>query len=253
LGLELYQPTERSWREYAGEGGLRSVLDPRDRDGRKNRYIDALHKRAIETAGLPIDGGVVLDYGCGNGRIARFLRGRCSLVVGVDITHDMLVAAASSRSTNDLYLRNDPIALPFPEGAFDLIVSTYVLQYFAHEPPVFAAVAAELRRVIKPDGTLLIIEQVSRSGRGSGSVGRGCRVRDYVDPIEAAGFEQRRGFVVRPGQPSWVARRTLLRYDVPDFLHRAIVSGLLRSNQRIQESSLSADSYADYLLCFGSA
>jgi SAM-dependent methyltransferase len=66
-----------------------------------------------------------------------------------------------ARDGHEIAARTDIVAapagaLPFPDGAFDTVVSTLVL-CTAPEP---AEVLAELRRVLRPDGRLLLIEHV---------------------------------------------------------------------------------------------
>ena len=95
--------------------------------------------------------------------------------------------------------------LPFPDASFDTIVSTLTLCSVDD----LARCAAELRRVIKPDGRLLMFEHVKTDG---GAVMRaaqnaavpfwrffvgGCRCnRPTLTSIEAAGFaiDDRRDF-----------------------------------------------------------
>jgi ubiquinone/menaquinone biosynthesis C-methylase UbiE len=87
-------------------------------------------------------------------------------------------------------------ALPFPDGSFDTVVSTFVLCTV----PDQEAALDEVRRVLRPGGRLLFIEHV----RAAGSMARwqdrleplwrrllgGCHPnRDTVAAIEEAGFE----------------------------------------------------------------
>jgi SAM-dependent methyltransferase len=87
-------------------------------------------------------------------------------------------------------------ALPFPDGSFDTVVSTFVLCTV----PDQEAALDEVRRVLRPGGRLLFIEHV----RAAGSMARwqdrleplwrrllgGCHPnRDTVAAIEDAGFE----------------------------------------------------------------
>ncbi len=86
-------------------------------------------------------------------------------------------------------------ALPFPDDAFDTVVSTLVLCTV----PDQRAALREIRRVLRPGGRLLFIEHVRGEGRAARWQDRieplwrrlfaGCHPnRDTVDAIEAAGF-----------------------------------------------------------------
>jgi ubiquinone/menaquinone biosynthesis C-methylase UbiE len=86
--------------------------------------------------------------------------------------------------------------LPFPDGAFDVAVSTLVLCTVGDQ----ARALAELRRVLKPGGKLLFIEHVrsdeprlarwqDRLNRVNQVVGHGCNCnRSTLDAIRASGF-----------------------------------------------------------------
>jgi SAM-dependent methyltransferase len=87
-------------------------------------------------------------------------------------------------------------ALPVEDGSVDTLISTLVL---CSVPDVDAAVA-ELRRVLAPDGRLLLLEHVAGDGRTrrlQGAidpawrvVARGCRlVRDTRAALERGGFD----------------------------------------------------------------
>lgn len=86
--------------------------------------------------------------------------------------------------------------LPYPDTSFDTVVATMVL-CTVPEPPV---ALAELRRVLRPDGRLLVLEHVRSERPGIarlqdavvplyGFIGRGCHPnRDTLAAIRAAGF-----------------------------------------------------------------
>jgi ubiquinone/menaquinone biosynthesis C-methylase UbiE len=88
--------------------------------------------------------------------------------------------------------------LPFPDASFDCVVSTLVL--CSVESPDGAA--AEIRRVLRPDGRFLCIEHVrspeserlarwqDRLERPWGCLAAGCHPnRDTIRTLEAAGFD----------------------------------------------------------------
>jgi ubiquinone/menaquinone biosynthesis C-methylase UbiE len=88
--------------------------------------------------------------------------------------------------------------LPFPDGSFDVVVSTLVLCSVGDQ----AAALAEARRVLRPGGELRFLEHVAATGRPERLrwqrrvepvwrlVAGGCRLtRTTGDAIAAAGFE----------------------------------------------------------------
>jgi SAM-dependent methyltransferase len=91
----------------------------------------------------------VLDAGCGNGAYLLRLRGRgVGRLTGLDLSRGMLRENAGL----GVGLANGDVqALPFESGSFDVVLAMHMLY---HVPDIQLA-AAELRRVLRPDGVLL--------------------------------------------------------------------------------------------------
>ena len=95
--------------------------------------------------------GVVLDAGCGRGRESRLISANPAVqqVLALDIAPAMLAALpVSARITA---LQGDMEAIPLPDHSVDVAFSNFALQWCESRD----AVAAELARVLKPDGRLL--------------------------------------------------------------------------------------------------
>ena len=154
--------THELWQKRAALPGLQAVLDPLDRRGAKNRYIDYLHRHALER-GLDLQPGQrVLDLGCGVGRLSSWLARDARQVVGVDISPAMLSAARrATASPNPSFVRYANEALPFADGTFDRVVSVFVLQHVSDERQL-GALLAEIDRITRDGGRVAIIEQVRR-------------------------------------------------------------------------------------------
>jgi len=102
----------------------------------------------------------ILDVGCGTGEITSRLAEElpAARVVGVDIIDEHLAlarrryAAVGDRLT---FQHGDAFALPFDDGAFDLVVCRHMLQAV----PQPERVLGELARVARPGGALhLVVE-----------------------------------------------------------------------------------------------
>lgn len=106
------------------------------------------------------DGAIVLDAGCGSGIISRYLANRfpnCR-VVAYDYTASLLAKAreASRDIPNLVFEEQDLKQLNCPDGQFDLIVARFVLHH--QDTAGLKRVLAELARVLKPGGELVVIE-----------------------------------------------------------------------------------------------
>ncbi|MGW4476445.1 class I SAM-dependent methyltransferase [Nonomuraea sp. NPDC004354] len=106
----------------------------------------------LELAG-DVTGRRILDAGCGSGPLFAELRDRGAIVTGVDASAGMLEQARQRLGADaDLRVVDLAAPLPFPDEAFDDVVASLVLHYLEDWEPTLA----ELRRVLKPGGRLLI-------------------------------------------------------------------------------------------------
>ncbi|HEV8219435.1 MAG TPA: methyltransferase domain-containing protein [Streptosporangiaceae bacterium] len=117
-------------------------------------------QRALAAGWLP-PGGVVLDAGCGAGSEAGFLHQAGWQVAGVDLSAAALALAAASHPGPG-YLRADLRRLPFARAVFDAAVDRGCFHYLAAADR--AGYAAELRRVLRPGGRLLLRASLTAEG-----------------------------------------------------------------------------------------
>jgi ubiquinone/menaquinone biosynthesis C-methylase UbiE len=115
---------------------------------------------AAETARLTqllaqLPAGRVLDVACGTGFLTRHLRGE---IVALDQSPQM-VQVAAARMPHARVVQGDAVPLPFPDGAFDRVVTGH---FYGHLlPDERAAFAAEARRVA---GELIVVDSARRAG-----------------------------------------------------------------------------------------
>ncbi len=108
--------------------------------------------------GRHLTGTLWLDAGCGTGALARWLAARGCSVLGVDAAPEMVAAANQSlRSENHSdrlsFIRINTIAhLALDDRSLDGVLCSSVLEYL----PDPGACMAELARVLKPGGLLLV-------------------------------------------------------------------------------------------------
>lgn len=100
-----------------------------------------------------VRGRRVLDAGCGSGPLAAELVRRGAVVTGLDASPAM-VELARRRLGDDVPLHVADLArpLPFADDSFDDVVASLVLHYLED----WSGPLAELRRVLRPGGRLLV-------------------------------------------------------------------------------------------------
>lgn len=93
-------------------------------------------------------GAVVLDAGCGSGRIFRYELEPGCRVVGVDI-------GAELRDNPNVgeRVRGDAQRLPFAGASFDAVLASHVMEHLTEPERALAEVA----RVLRPGGRLLLL------------------------------------------------------------------------------------------------
>lgn len=100
---------------------------------------------------VPSAGRRTLDLGCGEGRLSRDLKLLGHDIVGVDASETMLAAAREVDPTIETQ-HADASTLPFPDGAFDLVLAFMSLQDVNN----FEGAIREAARVLEPGGRFCI-------------------------------------------------------------------------------------------------
>lgn len=108
----------------------------------------------------------VLDLCCGTGDLAFSLaRAGKARIIGADFAHTMLVRAKEKSATLASaggghatipipFFEADALRLPFANASFDLVTIAFGFRNLAN----YEAGLREIQRVLKPDGTLAILE-----------------------------------------------------------------------------------------------
>jgi ubiquinone/menaquinone biosynthesis C-methylase UbiE len=139
---------------------------------------EAVHKRFSETAAalaalqdrraaetearlarlLTVSGNeVALDVGTGAGAIAIGLAPLVQEVIGIDVVPELLAEANKRAPENVRFIEGDARELPFPSDSFDLVSTARTLHH-VERPEI---VLSEMSRVLKPGGTMLVIDQLA--------------------------------------------------------------------------------------------
>jgi SAM-dependent methyltransferase len=97
----------------------------------------------------------VLDVGCGVGATDAHLAGQFGELHGVDVAAEA-IARAEARNPTVRYQPYDGRLLPLPDASFDLAFAICVAHHVP--PPDRPGFAAELGRVVRPGGLVVVFE-----------------------------------------------------------------------------------------------
>jgi len=224
------------WGRRAHTGFLASGIDPADRKGHKNRYIDLLQKTALEDV-LELTGDeAVLDFGCGSGRLSYWIAPRVKKVVGLEVTPEMIDLAKQNRGAENVeFVLYDGNRFPDMANSFDVILSVGVLQIMEGEN--LTKVISALSRYLEPAGRFLIIEQVSDNPRV-----KRPPVNEYLRAFSESGLNCLRHYPIRSGR-GWLLY--LIRYGlIPERWFPCIAS---RELKKMSQKAGRISYYRDYL------
>lgn len=112
-------------------------------------------------------GGTVLEVGVGTGLALPFYAAHMQ-VTGIDFSEDMLAKArdkvAEQRLTHVRQLRQmDARSLDFADGTFDTVCAMHILSVV----PEPEQVMAEMARVCRPGGHVLVVNHFAAEGKGA--------------------------------------------------------------------------------------
>jgi demethylmenaquinone methyltransferase/2-methoxy-6-polyprenyl-1,4-benzoquinol methylase len=117
-------------------------------------------QRAADRTGLTV-GGRALDVACGTGALTLELQrrvGPSGHVIGSDFSEPMLdlarAKAANGAGAGPIFEWGDALELSYDDGSFDAVTVGFGLRNFADTDRGIA----ELTRVLRPGGTLVILE-----------------------------------------------------------------------------------------------
>jgi SAM-dependent methyltransferase len=232
------------WRERAGYRDLRSVIDPADVNGNKNRYIDLLQKLALGRSFAIGPRDTVLDFGCGIGRFTDWLEKRGGAIIGIDSDSEMIAVARELHPHSRCrWMTYSGQRLPLEDQSVDRILSVWVLQHVLDDANLRQLIA-DFARVLRPGGAIALIEQVIP---GHGNVVPGYihqrTAGEYHELFKVAGFGERTS---RPIRAAWRIAGAVVRRPVPHAALRVLAEAtLLRA-----ESLAASASYADQLMVF---
>ncbi|GLY50906.1 class I SAM-dependent methyltransferase [Lentzea sp. NBRC 102530] len=128
---------------------LAAGYDKSNHDDIFNAYYE---RPAMLALAGDVTGRRILDAGCGAGPLLAALHARGADVSGFDLSRKMLDLARGRVPDADLHVADIAEPLPYADAKFDDVIASLVLHYLGDWGPSLA----ELHRVVKPGGRLLV-------------------------------------------------------------------------------------------------
>lgn len=117
-----------------------------------SRYMISIHEAFYGFAAGRLDGGAVLDAGCGTGFGTRRLAERSDRAVGIDLKDRLIRYGRQEYPDSNLsFAVMDAGKLGFPDESFDVVVADELIEHLPDHVPFLD----EAMRVLKPDGRLI--------------------------------------------------------------------------------------------------
>jgi len=161
-----------------------------------------------------------LDLGCGGGHVSFAMAPHVREVVAYDLSDAMLAAVAAEAErrgfSNLATQQGNAETLPFADASFDFVATRYSAHHWLDVP----AALREVRRVLKPGGSVIVMDAVAPDDvlcdtfiqtvemlRDPSHV-RDYSVREWVEMLKAAGFspEEPKRHRIHIDYASWIAR-----------------------------------------------
>jgi len=137
-------------------------------------------------------GRTVLELGAGTGRLTRMVAPWVDAVYAFDLSPAMLrlAAAALQGQMGWLTAAADHRALPLPDKSVDIVLAGWTICYMVtwypnRWQPELAPALAEMERVLRPGGQIILLETM---GTGYETPQPPDKLRPYYDYLQTAGF-----------------------------------------------------------------
>jgi ubiquinone/menaquinone biosynthesis C-methylase UbiE len=153
------------WDKLSGENPIHAVISARSEEEARLKSVPQIADIKQHLTGSE----VLLDLGCGYGRVAKYLLPELPLAtyVGVDSSYEMLtlfrdryIRVDVEQETPVLFVNADIHTLPLKNASVDAVI---VCAVFLHNhKDVVEKAMAEVKRVLKPGGTLLVYSSFPR-------------------------------------------------------------------------------------------
>ncbi len=154
------------WNELAKENSRyyinsdygRSIDEDKFRESGKEDYLKYIISDSLIVGRFTLKESTLLEIGCGTGRMTEFMSKDFSLVVGTDISGEMISLAEDRLGglNNVELLETDGESIPIPDNFIDIAFSYLVFQHIKNREMVEKNFK-EVYRVLRPKGLFKVL------------------------------------------------------------------------------------------------
>jgi 2-polyprenyl-3-methyl-5-hydroxy-6-metoxy-1,4-benzoquinol methylase len=165
----------------------------------------------VALAGAPLEGARLLDAGCGTGLFSQLADERGADVVSLDLGPNLLAEVAKKCDSERVV--GSVSDLPFEDESFDFVVCTEVIE---HTPEPRRSVA-ELARVVRPGGTL-VVTTPNRVWHPAIRIANALRIRPYEGLENWVGWGELREWIGAEG----LELRAMRGFNALPWIHSSL-------------------------------
>ncbi|PIR54285.1 hypothetical protein COU75_01625 [Candidatus Peregrinibacteria bacterium CG10_big_fil_rev_8_21_14_0_10_42_8] len=138
----------------------------------------------------PFFGKILLEIGCGTGRLTEFIADHFAQVIGVDISSQMIEDGTKRLASkkNIIMYATDGVSYPLKDQSIDAAFSFIVFQHMP-TPEIVRSNFEEISRVLKPGGVVKLQLRGIPTRKGTWFYGPSFRKKNVLQLIDGLQFQ----------------------------------------------------------------
>jgi len=170
------------WNKLAKDNSKYYVASYKGKGITKEDFIESGredYKNLILNDELIEKNGIILEVGCGIGRMTQFMRYDFNKVIGIDISGKM-IQQAKERLRGAEFIETDGETIPLPSNSIDFTFSYIVFQHFKTKE-MLESNFKEVYRVLRKGGVFKILVRADKVDIGTWWGGVDCDENIAID------------------------------------------------------------------------
>ena len=175
----------------------------------EKRWNHNIHYHQVLLDALPRHADTVLDVGCGEGTLARELRGKSKYVKGIDLDEASIELARNLPSDGIDYIAGDFLSYPFQPASFDAVLSVATLHHVDAEVGL-----RRMAQLVRPGGLVGVIGLARDTTLVDGVIAAAGLATSWVYRLTMQPWEHPSP-IVWPPPESWASMRRISERELP--------------------------------------